>query len=145
VEASNHAQLILLRWSYKPVNTQPFATSPHPVDPSARSANFSTGQNHALQYKLQYISCSVMPYSVAQTAIFRTCVFGGAKFDRQLEHWLNPLDFIVLFIFLSTNTRNISVVLPSSDFPSYFTLIPPKFSAILSFYLPTVVHCTRIV
>jgi len=32
----------------------PLATSPHPVNPSARSANSSTGQNRALQYKMQY-------------------------------------------------------------------------------------------
>jgi len=118
----------------------PLATSPHPVDPSARSANLSTCQNHALEYKLQYISCSIMPYSVVKTAIFGTCVFGGAKFDRQQERRLNPLTFIVLFIFLCTNTRNIPVVFPSSDFPNYCTINPPEFSSILSFDLPTVVH-----
>jgi len=62
----------------------PLAILPHPVDPSAKSANLSTYQNHALQYKQQYISRSVMPCSVVRTAIFRTCVSGGAKL---LEHW----------------------------------------------------------
>ena len=51
-----------------------------------------------------------MQDSEAQTAIFGACVFGGAKFDRQLERWFNKLPFIVLFIFLFTNNRIISVV-----------------------------------
>ena len=51
-----------------------------------------------------------MPDGVVQKATFGSCVFGGAKFDRQSEHWLNQLTYIVLFILLSTNNGTISVV-----------------------------------